>query len=89
MQVGDIVFIIENRSKIVPVKITAVRNGFYTCKFSSGGAARFRRSRLYETEEEAASHVYKEPEKPKQKREIRSPYEYQWNAKHDHRRDIN
>lgn len=70
MKKGDKAYILESNRIITPVTIIGISGGLYTCSLPSGGAIRLKRSRLYETEEEAQSHI------PVEKPKYRSPYDY-------------
>lgn len=67
---GDKAYIIENNRIITPVTIIGIHGDLYTCGIPSGGAIRLKRSRLYETEEDARPHILVE------KTKYRSPYDY-------------
>lgn len=70
MKKGDKAYIIENNRIITPVKIIGIHGDLYTCGIPSGGAIRLKRSRMYETEDEARKHI------PVEKPKYRSPYDY-------------
>lgn len=70
MKPGDKAYILENNSRIVPVTISSVSGGLYTCKLPSGGAIRLNKNRIFATEEEATDHL------PKRKPQYKSPYDY-------------
>lgn len=59
MKNGDKAYIIQSGQFVIPVEIISIYNNFYTCKLPSGGAIRLRKSRLYESENEAKDHILK------------------------------
>lgn len=59
MKIGDKAYIIQSGQIIVRVEIISINNSFYVCKLPSGGAIRLRKSRLYESENEAKDHILK------------------------------
>lgn len=70
MNPGEKAYIIENNSRVVPVTISSINGGMYTCKLPTGGAIRLNKSRIYESEENALEHV------PKRKSRYKSPYDF-------------
>ena len=62
---GAEAFIVENASKVRPVRIISESGGLYTLMFRDGpGAVRLKKGRLYRTREDAESSIrrIKEPE---------------------------
>lgn len=58
---GDIVFLIENNSKIRGATVIASSGGLYTIRFNENkpSAIRVKEHRLYQSEEEASKHLNK------------------------------
>ena len=59
LEIGSHVFIIESNRIITKVIVTAERGDFCVLRLPSGGAIRLRKSRIFETKEEAELHLPK------------------------------
>ncbi|MDD6881103.1 MAG: hypothetical protein PUE18_05960 [Firmicutes bacterium] len=65
---GDVVYIVENNMRVVPVEILSCAGGLYTVKIvgisGMAGAIRLKGHRLFQTEEAAVNTLtYREPKK--------------------------
>lgn len=58
---GEQVFIIENNSRVTPVHIVHRDGDFYTIEFSDFGRISLRKSRLFQSAEEAERAIRKTP----------------------------
>lgn len=74
LEIGSHVFIIESNRIITKVIVTAERGDFCVLRLPSGGAIRLRKSRIFETKEEAEMQL---PRKvSEQSGFLRPPYYY-------------
>lgn len=74
LEIGSHVFIIESNRIITEVIVIAERGDSCVLRLPSGGAIRLRKSRIFETKEEAEGQIPKA--KPVQSSFHRSPYYY-------------
>lgn len=74
LEIGSHVFIIESNRIITKVVVTAERGDFCVLRLPSGGAIRLRKSRIFETKEEAEMQLPKKV--PEQSGFHRPPYYY-------------
>lgn len=75
---GEQAYIIENNSRVTPVRIIRKDGDFYTIEFPNFGRINLRESRLYRTPEEAEEKVHRTPFVKRQVTVPRyaSPYNY-------------
>ena len=75
---GEEAYIIENNSRVTPVRIIRKDGDFYTIEFSDYGRINLRASRLFHTREEAEGKIHKSPFVKRQVAVSRyaSPYQY-------------
>ena len=75
---GEQAYIIENNSRVTPVRIIRKDGVFYTIEFPDFGRINLRESRLYRTHEEAEEKVRRTPFVKRQVTVPRyaSPYNY-------------
>ena len=75
---GEQAYIIENNSRVTPVRIIRKDGNFYTIEFPNFGRINLRESRLYRTPEEAEEKVRRTPFVKRQVTAPRyaSPYNY-------------
>lgn len=74
LEIGSHVFIIESNRVITEVVVTADRGDFCVLKFPSGGAIQLRKSKVFESKEDAEMQISKK--EPVQSGFHRPPYYY-------------
>lgn len=74
LEIGSHVFIIESNRIITKVVVTAERGDFCVLRLPSGGAIRLRKSRIFDTKEEAEMQLPKKV--PERSGFHRPPYYY-------------
>ena len=75
---GEQAYIIENNSRVTPVRIIRKDGDFYTIEFSDHGRINLRESRLFHTPEEAEEKVRRTPfvKRREAVSKYTSPYKY-------------
>ena len=75
---GEQAYIIENNSRVTPVRIVRKDGDFYTIEFSDHGRINLRESRLFHTPEEAEEKVRRTPfaKRKAAVSQYTSPYQY-------------
>lgn len=76
LEIGSHVFIIESNRVITEVVVTADRGDFCVLKFPSGGAIQLRKSKVFESKEDAEMQISKK--EPVQSGFHRPPYYYDY-----------